>query len=73
MTTKAQSYYHDFKFKKNDFILFGRESAGVPQGVHDTVTERLKIPLSNSARSFNVAMTVSIVASEALRQNNFFK
>ena len=73
MTTKAQNFYHDYKFKKNDFILFGRESAGVPQEVHDTVTERLKIPLSNSARSFNVAMTVSIVASEALRQNNFFK
>mgnify|MGYP003336719454 FL=1 len=45
----------------------------MPKEVHSTVTESLKIPLSNKARSLNVAMTVSIVASEALRQNNFFE
>src|SRR6056300_1552466 len=59
--------------KKNDFLLFGRESAGVPEEVHTSSYESLKVPLSKEARSLNVAMTVAVVASEALRQNNFFK
>ena len=65
--------YHQFKFKKNDFLLFGRESAGVPSEVRKSIKDRLKVPLSGKARSLNVAMTVAIVASEALEQNNFFK
>jgi tRNA (cytidine/uridine-2'-O-)-methyltransferase len=73
MTTKSKKLYHYFKFKKNDFILFGRESAGVPKEVHKKIKDRLKVPLSGKARSLNVAMTIAIVASEALRQNNFFK
>ena len=73
MTTKAKKNYHKFKFKKNDFILFGRESAGVPKEIHEEVKNRLKVPLSGKARSLNVAMTVAIVATEALKQNNYFK
>ena len=73
MTTKAKKFYHQFKFKKNDFLLFGRESAGVPNEIHKKIKDRLKVPLSGKARSLNVAMTVAIVASEALKQNNFFK
>jgi len=73
MTTKAKKNYHKFKFKKNDFILFGRESAGVPKEIHKEVKNRLKVPLSGKARSLNVAMTVAIVATEALKQNNYFK
>ena len=73
LTTKAKKFYHEFKFKKNDFLLFGRESAGVPEEVHTSSHESLKVPLSKEARSLNVAMTVAVVASEALRQNNFFK
>ena len=73
MTTKSKKFYHHFKFKKNDFLLFGRESAGVPNDVHKRIKDRLKVPLSEKARSLNVAMTVAIVASEALKQNNFFK
>ena len=73
MTTKSKKFYHQFKFRKNDFLLFGRESAGVPDEIHKRIKDRLKVPLSEKARSLNVAMTVAIVASEALKQNNFFK
>ena len=73
MTTKSKNFYHQFNFKKNDFLLFGRESAGVPDEIHKKIKDRLKVPLSGKARSLNVAMTVAIVAAEALRQNNFFK
>jgi len=73
MTTKAKKSYHKFKFKKKDIILFGRESAGVPEVLHSTIKNKLKIPINKKTRSLNVATTVAIVASEALRQNNFFK
>ena len=73
MTTKAKKSYHKFKFNKTDIILFGRESAGVPKSLHSTIKNKLKIPMNKKARSLNVAITVAIVASEALRQNNFFK
>ncbi len=73
MTTKSKRFYHQFKFKKNDFLFFGRESAGVPDEIHKKIKDKLKVPLSEKARSLNVAMTVAIVASEALKQNNFFK
>ena len=73
MTTKAKKSYHKFKFKKSDILLFGRESAGVPESLHKTIKNKLKIPINKKARSLNVAMTVAIVAAEALRQNNFLK
>ena len=70
MTTKAKKLYHKFKFKKNDMLLFGRESAGVPEEIHKIVKNKIKIPMNKRTRSLNVAMSVAIVASEALRQNN---
>ena len=70
MTTKAKKPYLKFKFKSSDILLFGRESAGVPEHLHQTIKNKLKIPISKKTRSLNVAMTVAIVASEALRQNN---
>ena len=73
MTTKSKKIYHKFKFRKNDFLLFGRESAGVPDEIQESIKNKLKVPLSGKARSLNVSITVAIVASEALRQNNFFK
>ena len=73
MTTKAKKLYHKFKFRRNDMLLFGRESAGVPENLHMTIKNRIKIPMSKKTRSFNVAMSVAIVASEALRQNNLLK
>ncbi len=73
MTTKASRPYHKFKFKKDDILLFGRESAGVPESLHKTIKDKLKIPINKKTRSLNVAMTAAIVISEALRQNNFLK
>ena len=73
MTTKAKKSYHKFKFKKNDMLLFGRESAGVPEDLHKTIKYKLKIPINKKTRSLNVAMSVAIISTEALRQNNLFQ
>ena len=73
MTTRAKQAYNKFKFKKNDMLLFGRESAGVPEFLHKTIKNKLKIPISKKTRSLNVAISVAIVASEALRQNNLLR
>ena len=73
MTTKAKKHYHKFKFKKNDIMLFGRESAGVPENLHKTIKNRIKIPMNKKTRSLNVAMSVAIISAEALRQNNLLK
>ena len=70
MTTKANQFYHKFKYNENDILLFGRESSGVPKEIHDNIKNKIKVPMHNKTRSLNVAMTVAIVASEALRQNN---
>ena len=73
ITTKAKKIYHKFRFKKNDMLLFGRESAGVPKELHQLLKNKIKIPMNKKTRSLNVAMSVAIVASEALRQNNLLK
>ena len=72
MTTKAKKHYHKFRFKKNDMMLFGRESAGVPENLHKTIKNRIKVPINKKTRSLNVAMSVAIISAEALRQNNLF-
>ena len=69
MTTKASISYTRFKFDRNDTILFGRESAGVPNGVHKLIKDRLKIPMKNKKRSLNIASSVAIVLAESLKQN----
>ena len=68
MTTKASISYTTFKFDKNDTILFGRESAGVPQNIHKIVKYRLKIPMKNNKRSLNIASSVAIILAESLKQ-----
>ena len=73
MTTKAKKLYHKFKFKKTDLILFGRESAGVPESLHKTINNKIKVPMNKKTRSLNVAMSVAIISAEALRQNNLLK
>ena len=70
MTTKGKGNYTDFKFKKNDTILFGKESAGVPEKIHKLVNHRLKIPMVDKKRSLNLSTSVSIVVAECLRQLN---
>ena len=68
MTTKGSISYTKFKFDKNDTILFGRESAGVPEKVHKIVKSKLKIPMKKNMRSLNIASSVAIVLAESLRQ-----
>ncbi len=72
MTTKASIPYTDFKFEPNDIILMGRESAGVPDSIHQMVDSRLIIPMNQNARSINVAISAVMVIGEALRQTNLF-
>ena len=69
MTTKASDSYTNFRFNVTDTILFGRESAGVPEKIHKLVDKRLKIPLSLKKRSLNIASSVAITVAESLRQN----
>ena len=71
MTTKSSKSYTTFKFQSNDTLLFGRESAGVPKNVHNSIEHRLKIPMIDNKRSLNIATSVAIVLSENLRQTNF--
>ena len=72
LTTHASKPYIDFEFKKNDIILMGRESAGVPEIVHQTADARLLIPMNKNARSINVAVSAVMVVGEALRQTGLF-
>ena len=67
-TTKASVPYADFAFSAGDTLLFGRESAGVPDWVHDLADARIVIPLAEGRRSLNIAVSAGIVAAEALRQ-----
>ena len=68
MTTKASKSYTNFEFEKNDTILFGRESAGVPETIHKLIKFRLKIPMKNNMRSLNIASSVAIILAESLKQ-----
>ena len=73
LTTKSDESYAAFKFKSNDTLLFGRESAGVPDRVHNSIKYRLKIPMISNKRSLNIASSVAIILSENLRQTSFTK
>ncbi|TPL84387.1 tRNA (cytidine(34)-2'-O)-methyltransferase [Mesorhizobium sp. B2-3-13] len=68
LSTKATTPYTDFSFTNRDILLFGRESAGVPDPVHQAADVRLTIPMRPTARSLNVALSVAMVAGEAIRQ-----
>jgi len=72
LTTAAERSYLDHTFTANDVLLFGRESAGVPETVHRAADVRLRIPMQSGMRSLNVAMAAAIVAAEALRQTGSF-
>jgi len=67
-TTSAPLGYTDFSFKPDDIVMFGRESAGVPENVHTDIKHRITIPLQPNARSLNIAISVAIITSEAMRQ-----
>lgn len=68
LSTKAKQSHTTFKYHVGDILLLGRESAGVPESVHQSVEQRIIIPMQPNMRSLNVAVSAAIVASEALRQ-----
>lgn len=75
LTTHATKNYADIKFHDNDFLMFGRETAGLPDDIHKRFYDRrFRIPMRDhpEARSLNLANSVNIVLYEALRQNHFF-
>ena len=72
LSTKAKKSLYKFNFRKNDIILLGRESKGVPDNIHNELKNKLKIPISNTTRSLNVTVAASISAAEALRQIKIF-
>lgn len=71
-TTKAKRSYTDVSFGMNDFIMFGKESAGIPEEILvDNEENCIRIPMGEDIRSLNLSNSVAIVLYEALRQNNF--
>ena len=70
MTTKTSQSFYKFEFHSSDILLFGRESAGVPEKIHQSISDRLKIPMNENTRSLNIASSVAIVLAESLRQTN---
>ena len=72
LTTKAALPFTEFAFRPSDILLLGRESAGVPDAVHDAADARILVPMRPPARSLNVALAGAMVLSEALRQTNGF-
>jgi tRNA (cytidine/uridine-2'-O-)-methyltransferase len=72
LSTKAEQTHLSFEFHQNDILLLGRESAGVPQHVHDAVKSKIRIPMQAGMRSLNVAMAAGLVTGEALRQLSGF-
>ncbi len=73
LSTKAKTCYTQICYQRNDVLLFGRESAGVPDYVHETADYTLKIPMQPQARSLNLAMSVAITTGEALRQIGYYE
>jgi tRNA (cytidine/uridine-2'-O-)-methyltransferase len=71
-STQAQRRYTDYNYGADDILLFGRESAGVPEAVHRAADARLTIPMKPTLRSINVAMSCAMAAGEALRQTATF-
>ena len=70
MTTKARQSFYEFEFHSSDILLFGRESAGVPDNIHQIVDHRLTIPMKEGVRSINLSSSVALVLGEGLRQTN---
>ena len=68
LSTKGKIPYTDFTFQSDDYLMVGRESAGVPNEIHVQVDEVVSIPISKSSRSLNVSTAAAIALSEAVRQ-----
>ncbi len=71
MSTKASCPYTGFKFQKNDILLAGRESAGVPEHIHKNADHRIHIPMQEGFRSLNIVNATSMILGEAMRQTKW--
>ncbi len=71
LTTHSNLSYLDYNFAPGDTLLLGSEGAGVPDFIHEEVSERVVIPMAFGMRSLNVAIAAAMVAGEALRQLAF--
>ncbi len=72
LTTRGSQSYTDFAFRPSDTLLLGRESAGVPECIHEAADGRVRVPMRPSLRSLNVAVAAAMVLGEALRQTEGF-
>jgi tRNA (cytidine/uridine-2'-O-)-methyltransferase len=73
LTTAGATALPDVRFRTDDILLLGRESAGVPAPVHEAADLRVRVPLQKGARSLNVALAAAMVLSEALRQTDGYQ
>ena len=73
LTTRATTPFWEYKFQPADTLLLGRESAGVPDAIHDLADARICVPMRQGLRSLNVAVAAAMVLGEALRQTDGFK
>ena len=73
LSTKAATKFTEFEYKENDLLLLGRESAGVPDEIHNFADERVIIPMSKDTRSINIAISGAMVLSVAMKQTELFK
>lgn len=73
MTTKGATPHHDFAFMPDDILLAGRESAGVPDNIHEAVDGRIVIPMESGQRSLNIVNATSLILGEALGQTRWKK
>ncbi|MDE1173368.1 MAG: tRNA (cytidine(34)-2'-O)-methyltransferase [Parvibaculaceae bacterium] len=71
-TTRGGLPYTEFSFARDDILLLGRESAGVPEAVHNVADARLIVPMRAETRSLNVALAAAMILGEALRQTSQF-
>mgnify|MGYP005754142129 FL=1 len=65
-TTKTNNSFYNYSFSNSDIILFGKETAGVPQEIHKKIIEKITIPINQKTRSLNLATSVSIIASQII-------
>ena len=67
-TTKTKKSFYDFQFMEKDIVIFGKETAGLPQSIHDKIKLHITIPMNKSVRSLNLATSVAMISTEVSRQ-----
>ncbi len=65
-TTKTTNSFYNFKFKKSDVVIFGKETSGVPKEIHEKIIEKITIPMNKKTRSLNLASSVAMIATQII-------